>query len=161
MPKPRSNLTPKQLEYLGYIERYIELHGRAPAEHEMQAHFRVTPPSVHRMVVVLEEKGAIRRQPGVARSIEVVSRGAPEPGPGRPNPSAARISEPGSAELLRRFREAEYLVRLDDDVAAVFTTEESVNEALRLLLRDRGATPKPVRARTTKRTQAKRRGTSK
>jgi hypothetical protein len=68
-----SALTPKQQAYLHYIERYIALHGRAPAEHEMQAYFRVTPPSVHRMVVVLEEKGAIRRQAGVARSIEVVT----------------------------------------------------------------------------------------
>lgn len=72
MPKPRSNLTPKQYEYLDYIEPYIALHGRAPAEHEMQAHCRVMPPSVHRMVVVLEGKGAIRRQPGVTRSIDVV-----------------------------------------------------------------------------------------
>lgn len=66
-------LTAKQRAYLDYIRRYIALHGRSPAEHEMQAHFQVAPPSVHRMVVVLEEKGATRRQAGQARSIEVVA----------------------------------------------------------------------------------------
>jgi DNA-binding MarR family transcriptional regulator len=38
----------------------------------MQRHFRVSPPSVHQMVVTLERAGLIRRQPGVARSIELL-----------------------------------------------------------------------------------------
>ena len=38
----------------------------------MQRHFRVTPPSVHQMVLTLERAGFIRRQPGVARSIELL-----------------------------------------------------------------------------------------
>lgn len=38
----------------------------------MQRFFEVTPPSVHRMVVELEQRGLIRRQPGQARSIEVL-----------------------------------------------------------------------------------------
>jgi DNA-binding MarR family transcriptional regulator len=38
----------------------------------MQRHFRVTPPSVHQMVVNLERAGLIRRQPGVARSVELL-----------------------------------------------------------------------------------------
>jgi DNA-binding MarR family transcriptional regulator len=38
----------------------------------MQAYFEVTPPSVHRMVVELERKGLIRRQPRQARSIELL-----------------------------------------------------------------------------------------
>lgn len=80
---------------------------------------------------------------------------------GRPNPYAKRITEAGRDELVRRFHDAERLVRLDDDVAAVFTTEESVNEALRLLLRVREITPKPGPARATKRAPAKRRATSK
>ena len=45
---------------------------QAPAEKDMQRHFRVTPPSVHQMVVNLERAGLIRRQPGVARSIELL-----------------------------------------------------------------------------------------
>jgi len=38
----------------------------------MQRHFRVSPPSVHQMVLTLERAGFIRRQPGVARSIEIL-----------------------------------------------------------------------------------------
>jgi DNA-binding MarR family transcriptional regulator len=38
----------------------------------MQAYFATTPPSVHRMVVELETKGLISRQPGQARSIELL-----------------------------------------------------------------------------------------
>jgi hypothetical protein len=38
----------------------------------MQRHFRVTPPSVHQMVLTLERHGLIRRQPGIARSIELL-----------------------------------------------------------------------------------------
>lgn len=74
---------------------------------------------------------------------------------GRLNPYAGRISDAGRAELLRRFQEAEHLVRLDDDVAAVFTTEASVNEALRLLLRVREITPKLGPARVTNAPAAK------
>jgi hypothetical protein len=48
------------------------LHGRPPSESDMQAFFRVTPPSVHQMVIALESRGLIRRRPGVARSIEVL-----------------------------------------------------------------------------------------
>ena len=38
----------------------------------MQRYFRVTPPTVHRMVVELEKRGLIARQPGQPRSIEVL-----------------------------------------------------------------------------------------
>ena len=45
---------------------------RSPAEADMQRHFSVSPPSVHQMVLTLERAGLIRRQPGVARSIELL-----------------------------------------------------------------------------------------
>ena len=45
---------------------------RPPAETNMQHHFRVSPPSVHQMVITLERAGLIRRQPGVPRSIELL-----------------------------------------------------------------------------------------
>lgn len=64
--------TEKQGQYLAFIHMYIKLHRRAPAEADMETYFRVTPPSVHRMVVELERKGLIRRQPGQARSIELL-----------------------------------------------------------------------------------------
>lgn len=80
---------------------------------------------------------------------------------GRSNPYVGRIGEAGRAELLRRFQEADHLARLDDDVAAVFSTEKSVNDALRLLLRVREITPKPGPAHATKRAPPKGRATSK
>jgi len=45
---------------------------RAPAEADMQRHFGVSPPSVHQMVLTLERAGLIKRQPRVARSIELL-----------------------------------------------------------------------------------------
>jgi repressor LexA len=38
----------------------------------MQRYFKVSPPSVHQMVLTLEREGFISRQPGVARSIEML-----------------------------------------------------------------------------------------
>lgn len=67
-----SHFTDKQGQYLAFIYAYTKLHRRPPAEADMQAYFQVTPPSVHRMVVELERHGLIRRQPGQARSIELL-----------------------------------------------------------------------------------------
>ena len=39
----------------------------------MQRHFKVTAPSVHQMVITLEQRGLIKRSPRVARSIEILS----------------------------------------------------------------------------------------
>jgi DNA-binding MarR family transcriptional regulator len=64
--------TDKQGQYLAFINAYILLNGRPPAEADMERHFRVTPPTVHRMVVELERRGLIRRQPRQPRSIEVL-----------------------------------------------------------------------------------------
>jgi repressor LexA len=47
-------------------------HRRPPAETDMQQYFRVSPPSVHQMVLTLERVGFIRRQPRTARSIELL-----------------------------------------------------------------------------------------
>lgn len=66
------NFTEKQGQYLAFIHAYATLNRRAPAEADMQQFFGVTPPSVHRMVIELERRGLIRRQPRVARSIELV-----------------------------------------------------------------------------------------
>ena len=64
--------TEKQGQYLAFIYAYTKLHRRPPAEADMQNFFEVTPPSVHRMVVELELCGLIRRQPGQARSIQLL-----------------------------------------------------------------------------------------
>ena len=64
--------TERQGQYLAFIYAYTRIAGRPPAETDMQRHFQVTPPSVHQMVLTLEARGLIRRQPGVARSIELL-----------------------------------------------------------------------------------------
>lgn len=66
------SFTPKQGQYLAFIYAYTRVLGRPPAEADLQGHFGVSPPSVHQMVLTLERAGLIRRQPGVARSIEVL-----------------------------------------------------------------------------------------
>jgi Mn-dependent DtxR family transcriptional regulator len=70
--RPANTFTPKQGQYLAYIHLYTRLHRRPPAETDMQEYFRVSPPSVHQMVVTLERAGFIRRQPRTPRSIEVL-----------------------------------------------------------------------------------------
>ena len=70
--RSRKFFTAKQGQYLAYIHLYTRLHRRPPAETDMQEYFRVSPPSVHQMVLTLERAGFIRRQPGVARSIELL-----------------------------------------------------------------------------------------
>jgi len=72
MSPPGPSFTDKQGQYLAFIDAYTRVHGRAPAEADMQRHFGVTPPSVHQMVLTLERAGLIRRQPGLARSIQVL-----------------------------------------------------------------------------------------
>ena len=64
--------TEKQGQILAFIYVYARMFHQAPAEADMQRHFRVSPPSVHQMVLGLERDGLIRRQPGVARSIDVL-----------------------------------------------------------------------------------------
>jgi hypothetical protein len=54
------------------IYTYSHMFRRPPAETDMQRHFQVSPPSVHQMIVTLDRNGLIRRQPGVARSIQVL-----------------------------------------------------------------------------------------
>jgi len=67
-----ANYTPTQGQYLAFIHAYSCVTGRPPAEADLQRFFRVTPPSVHQMILTLERQGFIRRQPGVARSIELI-----------------------------------------------------------------------------------------
>jgi DNA-binding MarR family transcriptional regulator len=70
--RPAKSFTAKQGQYLAYIHAYTKLHRRPPAETDLRAYFRVSPPSVHQMLVTLERAGFIGRQPRVARSIELL-----------------------------------------------------------------------------------------
>ena len=42
--------------YLAFIHTYAYMFGRPPAEADIQRHFRVSPPTVHQMIVTLELK---------------------------------------------------------------------------------------------------------
>jgi repressor LexA len=64
--------TEKQGQYLAFIDSYVAMHGRAPAEADLQRFFQTTPPTVHQMILKLEEKGLISRVRGEARSIKLL-----------------------------------------------------------------------------------------
>ncbi len=72
MTRPSKIFTPKQGQYLAFIHLYMRLHRRPPAETDMQEYFRVSPPSVHQMVLTLERAGFIQRQPRTPRSIKLL-----------------------------------------------------------------------------------------
>lgn len=71
IPPSKPPFTDKQGQYLAFIQHYTLINRRPPAEADMQAYFKVTPPSVHRMVVELERRGLIRRVPRQPRSIQL------------------------------------------------------------------------------------------
>ncbi len=64
--------TSKQGQYLAFIFYYTKIHRVPPAELDMQKYFKVSPPSVHQMVLTLEINGLIERVPGQARSIRLL-----------------------------------------------------------------------------------------
>ncbi len=68
----KNPFTQKQAQYLAFIYYYTKVNGRPPAEIDMQRYFRVTPPSVHQMVLTLEANGFIERIPGQGRSIRLL-----------------------------------------------------------------------------------------
>jgi len=68
----RNRYTPRQGQYLVFIYYYTKIHGYPPAERDMQRYFKVSPPSVHQMVLTLEKNGLIKRIPGQARSISLL-----------------------------------------------------------------------------------------
>ena len=67
-----SRWTPRQGQFLAFIYNYTKIHGHAPAEADMEHYFRVSPPSIHQMILRLEERGLISRVPGEARSIRLL-----------------------------------------------------------------------------------------
>ncbi len=64
--------TEKQGQYLAFIYDYTKVNGRPPSETDMQRYFRTTPPTVHQMILTLEKRDLISREPGKARSIGVL-----------------------------------------------------------------------------------------
>ena len=68
----KTSYTEKQGQYMAFIYYYTKVNGLPPAEADMQRYFRVTPPSVHQMVLTLELNGLIERIPGQGRSIRLL-----------------------------------------------------------------------------------------
>lgn len=68
----KPSFTPKQGQYLAFIDAYTRVHLQAPAEADIQRRFGVTPPTVHQMILGLERAGLISRRPRIPRSIEVL-----------------------------------------------------------------------------------------
>jgi hypothetical protein len=64
--------TEKQGQYLAYIYNYIKIHRQAPAESDLERHFRVSAPAIHDMIKTLELNGLIQKTPGQARSIRLL-----------------------------------------------------------------------------------------
>ena len=64
--------TEKQGQYLAFIDSDITMYGRSPSEADLRRFFRKTPPTIHQMILKLEEKGFISRIPGQARSIQLL-----------------------------------------------------------------------------------------
>jgi DNA-binding MarR family transcriptional regulator len=63
--------TAKQGQYLAFIDHYLKVPRRAPAEADFVEHFRVSPPSVHQMIVALAKNELISRVPSEASSIRL------------------------------------------------------------------------------------------
>ena len=64
--------TKRQGQHLAFIYYYTKIHGCPQAEADMQKYFRISPPTVHQMVVTLEKKGLIEKMPHQARSIRLL-----------------------------------------------------------------------------------------
>jgi hypothetical protein len=80
--------TPRQGQYLAFIHAYTLVNGRPPAQADIQRFFRLTPPSVHQMLLTLERAGLISRRAGVPRSIATLGDRSvlPQLEPGHPQP---------------------------------------------------------------------------
>lgn len=72
-PIPRNRpYTHKQGQYLAFIHYYTKINRYPPSEVDMRRYFKVTPPSVHQMVLTLERRGFIDRVPRQPRTIRVL-----------------------------------------------------------------------------------------
>ena len=63
--------TKKQGQYLSFIYYYKKLNKRAPSFADFEMYFESSPASVNNMIKTLENKGLIKKEKGIARSIEL------------------------------------------------------------------------------------------
>lgn len=72
LPPNSRRWTDRQGQYLAFIHDYTKVNRQPPAETDIARFFGLAPPSVHRMVVELVERGLLARTPGAARSLRVL-----------------------------------------------------------------------------------------
>lgn len=66
-------LTRREAECLSFLKTYAGEHGYSPNYDEIAAHLELAGrSSVAHLIERLEKRGAIRRRPGAARSIEII-----------------------------------------------------------------------------------------
>lgn len=71
----RLGLTPEQARLLAYIAEFSEREGHSPSYEQMKRAMGLASKSgINRLVVALEERGAIVRLPNHSRAISVVDR---------------------------------------------------------------------------------------
>lgn len=71
IPSNEKIYTHKQGQYLAFIFYYTKINGCPPAQADFQAYFGVTSATVHQMIMQLEKKKLIQRQPNTPRAITV------------------------------------------------------------------------------------------
>ena len=71
--------TERQGQYLAFIYDYTKVNRQPPAETDIARFFGLAPPTFHRMVVELVERGLLAKTPGAARSLRVLVRRAELP----------------------------------------------------------------------------------
>ena len=62
----------RQGQYLAFIHAYTFVNGRPPAQSDIARFFRVTPRTVHQMILTLEKAGLISRRPAAPRAIALL-----------------------------------------------------------------------------------------
>ena len=68
-------LTHRQSEVVAVIKRHIDEQGYPPTTREIAQTLGVTPTAAEQHVVAIEKKGALKRTPGIARGIRLLSQG--------------------------------------------------------------------------------------
>jgi repressor LexA len=68
----KQSFTSKQGQYLAFIYLYTKVNLQPPAETDIQRYFGTSAPTVHSMMVRLDELGLIAREQGKARTMRVL-----------------------------------------------------------------------------------------
>jgi len=68
-----NSFTSRQGQFLAFIYYYTKIHGFPPAEADMQHYFKTSPAAIHQMIISLEKRRLIKKVPGQARSIRLLT----------------------------------------------------------------------------------------